>query len=117
MITDAQIAEWRKLRNEGLDSSIGEYTPPEFWLVLDELDALRKDAERYRYLRNRRPADVLNVSGPAAGCWIDCEGGEDKPYPLMLLTGADADAAIDAVMVAAPAVVLPNDRAKRNTTA
>jgi len=69
---------------------------------------MEQDAERYRYLRNRRPADVLNVSGPAAGCWIDCEGGEDKPYPLMLLTGADADAAIDAVMVAAPAVVLPN---------
>jgi len=78
-----------------------------------EIEALRKDAERYRYLRNRRPADVLNVSGPAAGCWIDCEGGEDKPYPLMLLTGADADAAIDAVMVAAPAVVLPNAAIKR----
>jgi hypothetical protein len=59
-----------------------------------QIAALRKDAERYRYLRNRNPADVLQTSGDAAGCWIDCEAGD----VLTLLTGEDADAAIDAAM-------------------
>jgi hypothetical protein len=62
--------------------------------AIAELEALRKDAERYRYLRNRCPADVLQMSGVAAGCWIDCEAGD----VLTLLTGEDADAAIDAAM-------------------
>jgi hypothetical protein len=61
---------------------------------VNELEALRKDAERYRYLRNRYPADVLQTAGDAAGCWIDCEAGDT----LTLLTGEDADAAIDAAM-------------------
>jgi hypothetical protein len=58
-----------------------------------ELDALRKDAERYRYLRNRVPSEVLGQVKSAAGCWIDCEDDEGV---LVLLTGDDADAAIDA---------------------
>ena len=65
-----------------------------------EIAALRKDAERYRYLRNRNPRDVLQTAGDAAGCWIDCELGE----VLTLLTGDDADAAIDAAMAAAPGI-------------
>jgi hypothetical protein len=59
-----------------------------------ELDALRKDAERYRYLRNRVPSEVWN-KGSAAGCWIDCEAEDGT---LTLLTVEDADAAIDAAM-------------------
>jgi hypothetical protein len=60
----------------------------------DAIEALYKDAERYRYLRNRNPTDVLQTSGDAAGCWIDCDAEET----LTLLTGEDADAAIDAAM-------------------
>lgn len=57
-----------------------------------ERDAAVKDAERYRYLRNRDRTAVLERRGPSAGCWIDCETDDD----LVLLTGDDADAAIDA---------------------
>jgi hypothetical protein len=57
--------------------------------------ALRRDAERYRYLRNRDPKEVFGKSGEAAGVWIDWE---DDMAGLQLLTGDDADAAIDAAM-------------------
>ncbi len=67
--------------------------------LLQEREAMARDAERYRYLRNRLPKDVLERTGTAAGCWIDCEEpsgpGEAE---LTLLTGDDADAAIDAAM-------------------
>ena len=58
-----------------------------------EIERLRADAERYRYLRNRDPDEVFNKSGKAAGVWIDWE---DDTAGLQLLTGDDADAAIDA---------------------
>jgi hypothetical protein len=61
--------------------------------VLAERDAAVKDAERYRYLRNRDRTAVLEGRGPNAGCWIDCETDDE----LVLLTGEDADAAIDAL--------------------
>ena len=61
----------------------------------DELRRLHADAERYRYLRNRNPQEILPVIGPAAGVWIDCD---DENGELTLLTGEDADAAIDAAM-------------------
>lgn len=60
-----------------------------------ELRRLHADAERYRYLRNRNPQEILPVIGPAAGVWIDCD---DENGELTLLTGEDADAAIDAAM-------------------
>ena len=60
-----------------------------------ELRRLHADAERYRYLRNRNPQEILPVIGPAAGAWIDCD---DESGELTLLTGEDADAAIDAAM-------------------
>lgn len=58
-----------------------------------EIEALRKDADRYRYLRNRSPAVVLDRFGQEAGVWIDMESDEGR---LVLLTGDDADTAIDA---------------------
>ena len=57
------------------------------------IEALRKDADRYRYLRNRSPAVVLDRFGQEAGVWIDMESDEGR---LVLLTGDDADTAIDA---------------------
>lgn len=60
-----------------------------------ELRRLHADAERYRYLRNRNPQEILPVIGPAAGVWIDCDSEKGE---LTLLTGEDADAAIDAEM-------------------
>lgn len=39
-ISSEQIAKWRKEQGQGMESAIGEYTPPEFWEVLDELERL-----------------------------------------------------------------------------
>ena len=60
-----------------------------------EIERLRKDAERYQYLRSRVPSEVFAKTGVAAGCWIDCEDGDGT---LVLLTGEDADAAVDDAM-------------------
>lgn len=54
-----------------------------------------KDAERYRYLRNRIKDDVFNNEGKKAGVWIDCTNEDGT---LCLLTGDDADEAIDEAM-------------------
>lgn len=40
-ITDAMIAQWNAERDHGTTSAVGEYTPSEFWLILDELVRLR----------------------------------------------------------------------------
>jgi len=69
----------------------------EFAELEDKLEGWERDAMRYRYLRSRVPAEVLGQVKSAAGCWID---GEDEEGVLMLLTGDDADAAIDAAMLA-----------------
>ena len=78
---DAAKAETARLRD----------TPPA------QAAADARDAERYRYLRNRVPSEVLGQLKRAAGCWIDCE---DDDGVLTLLTGHDADAAIDAAIAA-----------------
>lgn len=70
-------------------------------MLIQERQAMRNDAERYRYLRNRVPDEVLGQVKSSAGCWID---GEDEEGVLMLLTGDDADAAIDAAMAAPTAL-------------
>jgi hypothetical protein len=40
-VSDEQIAKWRKLKSHGMVSAVGEYTPDEFWLALDEIERLR----------------------------------------------------------------------------
>lgn len=47
-ITDAELAEWESERGNGMMSALGEYTPDEFWRLLDEVKRLRA-----------RPADPL----------------------------------------------------------
>ena len=59
--------------------------------IVRMFEAVQRDAERYRYLRNRHPDDVL----ASAGCWIDCETDNET---MVLLTGDDADEVIDAAM-------------------
>jgi hypothetical protein len=80
---EAQAAIYRALGTENPDRDA--------WP--EEIRALKLDAERYRYLRNRNPQEILPVIGPAAGAWIDCD---DEDGELILLTGEDADAVIDA---------------------
>lgn len=60
-----------------------------------EIEELRRDAARYRYLRHISRRECLDKNGPDAGCWIDCE---DEQHTLLLLTEEDADRAIDAAM-------------------
>lgn len=95
---DAQVIEFAKLVAK---HTLANIDPSSFMSWQEgyeagkqaERDALRADAERYRYLRNRNPDRVLFARGSAAGVWIDCE---DDSETLTMLTGNDADAAIDA---------------------
>ena len=74
---------------------------PTILAAVDELAALRKDAERYRWLRTM---DITHEYGITNGDMSDCP------------TGAAADAAIDAEMLAARAVgALHNVEAKAQT--
>lgn len=75
-----------------------------------ELESVQADAQRYRYLRNRLPAEVFGTHGVEAGCWIDCE---DENGVLTLVTGDDADAAIDASMGAKAMAELQAEAQKR----
>lgn len=54
--------EWRKLKFQGMASAVGEYTPPEFWLLLEDIEELLRvsgplprttDEERVRDLGQR----------------------------------------------------------------
>lgn len=42
LVTKDQIAYWREVQGEGLESAIGEYTPPEFWNALDTIEQHEK---------------------------------------------------------------------------
>lgn len=42
MITDEQISAWHALQGEGMISSVGEYTPDEFWDLLSAYEEMRK---------------------------------------------------------------------------
>ena len=41
-MNEQQIAELRALRDKGMVSAVGEYTPEEFWEALDAIERLRK---------------------------------------------------------------------------
>ena len=40
MLTKKTIDEWRSLKSFGMISALGEYTPDEFWYLLDEYEQL-----------------------------------------------------------------------------
>lgn len=42
-ITDEEIAEWERERGNGRTSAVGEYTPSEFWQLLDEVKSRRAE--------------------------------------------------------------------------
>lgn len=54
-ITKERIAEWRALRNEGITSAVGEYTPSEFWELLDAFEAI-SSASAWREITEETPA-------------------------------------------------------------
>ena len=62
-----------------------------------EVEGLRADAMRYRYLRDIKRQECLLLEGPEAGVWCDCENEHGE---LILLTEGDLDAAIDAAIAA-----------------
>lgn len=62
-----------------------------------EVDAYKADAERYRYLKVRNPEDVFAGRGPGAGVWCDME---NEMGTLVLVTGDDLDAEVDAARAA-----------------
>jgi hypothetical protein len=65
--------------------------------LLAERDALRADAERYRWLRNEsRLAGPFNEAGEMVWPVIGISGAaEDRPYPVF---GDDLDSAVDAAL-------------------
>ena len=62
-----------------------------------EVEAYKVDAERYTYLRSRQAIEVLTGRGPSAGVWCDME---NERGTLVLLTGRDLDAEVDAARAA-----------------
>jgi len=63
--------------------------------LTEGMEALQRDALRYRYLRDIKRQECLLLEGPEAGVWCDCENEFGE---LILLTEGDLDAAIDAAM-------------------
>lgn len=47
-VTDEQITKLEKFRGEGMVSAVGEYTPSEFWDILDDLKAARADCADWK---------------------------------------------------------------------
>jgi len=41
-----QITEWEKLDGEGIASAVGEYTPDEFWYLLDVVQGQQREIAR-----------------------------------------------------------------------
>lgn len=41
-VTPEMLAKWRSHQGQGMTSAVGEYTPDEFWLALDEIESLQK---------------------------------------------------------------------------
>lgn len=54
-VTADELARWNKLRGMGYTSAVGEYTPDEFWRVVNELARLM--AERDELVAALRAAE------------------------------------------------------------
>lgn len=72
-ITPEQIAEWRSYQDKGMISALGEYTPDEFWQLLDAYEARTaielQSAATAKLLRVLDAANQMNglvcLGGPA----------------------------------------------------
>lgn len=84
-ITKEQIAEWRAEEGNGMRSAVGEYTPDEFWMLLDEIERLQAERQ-WRPIETApkdRPilgyADGVQTTvawfGADDGWWSLCEAG------------------------------------------
>ena len=83
------MAEAEKMDPKGFAKARGERA---------EMDALRKDAERYRWLRDRAYFDGDEDAATAWCVYGTCHGDAIPTH------GDDLDAAVDARILAAPAV-------------
>lgn len=51
--TKQQRDAWRKLRENGMTSAVGEYTPAEFWLLLEDVEQLERELTEERERKGR----------------------------------------------------------------
>jgi hypothetical protein len=58
-----KIAELRSLRGQGMISAVGEYTPDEFWDVLDEIERLQGLLFQYGAME-KAPCFCCGYNGP-----------------------------------------------------
>ena len=64
MTTKEQRDEWRKLNGQGVTSAIGEYTPAEFWTLLDQIDALEAELDELEKDYNELHRDLHGRYAP-----------------------------------------------------
>jgi hypothetical protein len=63
MITEEQICEWKRWKGSGYTSALGEYTPNEFWILLDAYKELLEENKRLRE-ENEYLDEVMNANTP-----------------------------------------------------
>jgi hypothetical protein len=114
LISADQMAEWRALHGEGMVSAVGEYTPEEFWLALDTIDALaaanqqlQAECELLRGLKPEAPPYPpegeglprygIRWNGPGVPLGVPMDDGYWTPWHLA--ARATAHSADDLTMV------------------
>lgn len=75
VITKELIEEWRKERDNGMVSAVGEYTPPEFWAALDEIERLTAEIARLTEERDafRASSEIRGANGEAMRALLAAE--------------------------------------------
>ncbi len=70
MTTQEQRDKWRLLRNQGMTSAIGEYTPSEFWNLLDDIETLLKENNFQKDLVEKYKKDYYQLKDDIANTTI-----------------------------------------------
>jgi hypothetical protein len=81
-ISNEQIAEWRRLEGMGMVSAVGEYTPDEFWLLLNEIERLRGEIKEAVELLGRTAERLYDVDFSFTAeidAFLAKHDGKDKP--------------------------------------